>query len=181
MKRDIAFKLLPCLLASLLLFACDGQRKDISPSAEFAPYINAYTGGVISRQATIRIELAQQKHFDLVAVLGQHFVEHGFRHRRLKMKSVAAILHLPGISPITIHIVLLHPACELREQSGGSLPCCDICRTQAVHRKPSDMCCPFKNHSTLPLTGGGYRRRPFLWLCFKKEGVHDVDAWVCIA
>lgn len=59
MKRDIAFKLLPCLLASLLLFACDGQRKDISPSAEFAPYINAYTGGVISRQATIRIELAQ--------------------------------------------------------------------------------------------------------------------------
>ena len=59
MQRDIAFKLLPCLLASLLLFACDGQRKDISPSAEFAPYINAYTGGVISRQATIRIELAQ--------------------------------------------------------------------------------------------------------------------------
>lgn len=59
MKRDIDFKLLSYLLIFLLLTACGSQREDITPSAEFVPYISAYTGGVISRQATIRIELAQ--------------------------------------------------------------------------------------------------------------------------
>ena len=47
------------LLASALFSACTGTRRDITPSAEFAPYISAYTGGVISSRATIRIELAQ--------------------------------------------------------------------------------------------------------------------------
>lgn len=48
-----------CLLAIALFAACAGNRRDITPSAEFAPYVNAYTGGVISSQGTIRIELAQ--------------------------------------------------------------------------------------------------------------------------
>ena len=47
------------LLASALFSACTGTRQDITPSAEFAPYISAYTGGVISSHATIHIELAQ--------------------------------------------------------------------------------------------------------------------------
>ena len=59
MKQNIASQLLHCLLAIALLSACADSRKDITPSAEFAPYVSAYTGGVISRQATIRIELAQ--------------------------------------------------------------------------------------------------------------------------
>lgn len=59
MKRNTVPLSLICLLAIVLFAACTGQRKDITPSAEFAPYISAYTGGVISRQATIRIELAQ--------------------------------------------------------------------------------------------------------------------------
>lgn len=59
MKRASIFHLFPSLLIFLLLTACTGQRKEITPSAEFTPYISAYTGGVISRQATICIELAQ--------------------------------------------------------------------------------------------------------------------------
>lgn len=57
-KRDIAYTFY-ALLALLLLSSCTDTRKDITPSAKFAPYISAFTGGVISRQATIRIELAQ--------------------------------------------------------------------------------------------------------------------------
>ncbi len=59
MKRNTVLPWLVCLLAVVWLSACTGQRKDITPSAEFAPYISAYTGGVISRQATVRIELTQ--------------------------------------------------------------------------------------------------------------------------
>lgn len=60
MKRSILLKPLLCLLTILSLAACADKRQDITPSPEFAPYINAYTGGVISRQASIRIELAQE-------------------------------------------------------------------------------------------------------------------------
>lgn len=48
-----------CLLAIALCSACSGTRRDITPSAEFAPYISAYTGGILSSQATIRVELTQ--------------------------------------------------------------------------------------------------------------------------
>ena len=37
------------------------NQKDIIPSAEYAPYVNAYTGGVISQNTTIRIELTQDQ------------------------------------------------------------------------------------------------------------------------
>ncbi len=60
MKQETALKVFFGLLAILLLQACT-QRKDITPSGEFSPYIKAYTGGVISTQSTIRIELAQDQ------------------------------------------------------------------------------------------------------------------------
>lgn len=43
------------------LSSCARSRKDIIPSADYAPYVNAYTGGVISQSSTIRIELAQDQ------------------------------------------------------------------------------------------------------------------------
>ena len=49
-----------CLLASTF-FACKEKAKDIVPSAEFAPYITAYTGGIVSQRSTIRIELAHEQ------------------------------------------------------------------------------------------------------------------------
>lgn len=50
------------LLLTIAVFAsCKQAKKDIIPSADFAPYVNAYTGGVISQTSTIRIELAQEQ------------------------------------------------------------------------------------------------------------------------
>lgn len=46
------------MVIAACLFSCTRTRKDIIPSAEYAPYVNAYTGGVISQSSTIRIELA---------------------------------------------------------------------------------------------------------------------------
>ena len=44
----------------LVLSSCSSSsQKDIIPSAEYAPHVNAYTGGVISQNSTIRIELTQ--------------------------------------------------------------------------------------------------------------------------
>ena len=40
---------------------CTRTQKDIIPSAEYAPYVNAYTGGVISQNSTIRIELTHEQ------------------------------------------------------------------------------------------------------------------------
>ncbi|MDR0937789.1 MAG: alpha-2-macroglobulin [Mediterranea sp.] len=50
------------LLAALTL--CVGScksGKDISPSSDYAAYVNAYTGGIISRAASIRVELTQEQ------------------------------------------------------------------------------------------------------------------------
>lgn len=41
--------------------SCTRSQKDIIPSAEFAPYVNAYTGGVISQSSVIRIELTNDQ------------------------------------------------------------------------------------------------------------------------
>jgi len=43
------------------LYSCTRTQKDIIPSAEYAPYVNAYTGGVISQNSTIRIELTHEQ------------------------------------------------------------------------------------------------------------------------
>lgn len=54
-------KLFYLLLAILVLTSCTSGRKDIIPSAEYAPYVNAYTGGVISQSSNIRIELTRDQ------------------------------------------------------------------------------------------------------------------------
>ncbi len=52
--------LLPLILM-LLLFACKQKQEEVVPSSQYAPYVNAYTGGVISQNSTIRIELSQDQ------------------------------------------------------------------------------------------------------------------------
>lgn len=51
--------LLIMLLAGIS--SCTRTKKDIIPSADYAPYVNAYTGGVISQNSTIRIELTHDQ------------------------------------------------------------------------------------------------------------------------
>ena len=63
MKRTVIIPvLLSCLSIIIIgLNSCAGSQKEILPSSEFAPYINAYTGGVISQSSPIRIELTQDQ------------------------------------------------------------------------------------------------------------------------
>ena len=51
-----------CLLAACVsLSACrSAGREDVVPSADFAPYVSAYTGGIVSRASAVRIELAEE-------------------------------------------------------------------------------------------------------------------------
>ncbi len=58
MKR-ITFQSFLSALSLLFLFstACNRVRDEIIPSAEFAPFVNAYTGGVISSHSSIKVEL----------------------------------------------------------------------------------------------------------------------------
>ena len=49
------------IMMTVGLFSCTRTQKDIIPSADYAPYVNAYTGGVISQNSTIRIELTHDQ------------------------------------------------------------------------------------------------------------------------
>lgn len=49
------------LFIIISLSSCAGSQKELVPSSEFIPYVNAYTGGVISQSSPIRIELAQDQ------------------------------------------------------------------------------------------------------------------------
>ncbi len=53
------FRLIASLAVLISLNACTGSQKEIIPSAEFATYVTAYTGGIISQSSAIRVELAQ--------------------------------------------------------------------------------------------------------------------------
>ena len=53
--------LLLLIMMTVGLYSCTRTQKDISPSADYAPYVNAYTGGVISQNSTIRIELTHDQ------------------------------------------------------------------------------------------------------------------------
>lgn len=44
---------------ALLLSACWGASAPTVPMWEYAPYVSSYTGGSLSSQATIRVELTQ--------------------------------------------------------------------------------------------------------------------------
>ncbi|NDW11291.1 alpha-2-macroglobulin [Bacteroides sp. 214] len=46
---------------TLSICACKQLPKEITPSVEYASYVKAYTGGVISRNATVRVELAKEQ------------------------------------------------------------------------------------------------------------------------
>ncbi len=60
--RSISATGLFFLLLMIVSFSsCTRTQKDIIPSAEYAPYVNAYTGGVISQNSTIRIELTHEQ------------------------------------------------------------------------------------------------------------------------
>lgn len=58
-KTTVLFGLMMMIIIGLS--SCTSSRKDITPSADYAPYVNAYTGGVISQGSTIRIELAKDQ------------------------------------------------------------------------------------------------------------------------
>lgn len=49
------------IMITVSLYSCTRTQKDIIPSADYAPYVNAYTGGVISQNSTIRIELTHDQ------------------------------------------------------------------------------------------------------------------------
>ena len=49
------------IMMTVGLYSCTRTQKDIIPSADYAPYVNAYTGGVISQNSTIRIELTHDQ------------------------------------------------------------------------------------------------------------------------
>lgn len=53
------FKLSKCVISALTILLCVacGQKKEITPSTEFAQYIKAYTGGTITSASSIRIVL----------------------------------------------------------------------------------------------------------------------------
>lgn len=64
------------LLAIIVgMLSCTRSQKEILPSAEYAPYVNAYTGGVISQSSPIRIELTQEQP---MVDLNQEFKENPF-------------------------------------------------------------------------------------------------------
>ena len=53
-------RIVSIVLAGVLVFASCGPKKASEPSAQdFAPYIKAFTGGIVTEDATIRIELAE--------------------------------------------------------------------------------------------------------------------------
>ena len=60
-KHRIADKLILSVTDYRSFFLLRKQQKDIVPSAEYAPFVNAYTGGVISQTSNIRIELTQDQ------------------------------------------------------------------------------------------------------------------------
>ena len=62
------------IMMIVALSSCsNSNQKDIIPPAEYAPYVNAYTGGVISQNSSIRIELTQdQPMVDLSNELKDH-------------------------------------------------------------------------------------------------------------
>ncbi len=59
-KIQFGYPVFYCFLAGFFLFSCS-RNKEIIPSSEFAPYVNAFTGGAISSQSTVKIEFAQDQ------------------------------------------------------------------------------------------------------------------------
>lgn len=61
-KRKIWTGISIIVVATVIgLFSCSRSQKEVIPSVEYAPYVNAYTGGIISQSSPIRIELTQEQ------------------------------------------------------------------------------------------------------------------------
>lgn len=63
-QTGILSKKLSILLLTLLwgLYSCQSTvKEEIIPSAEYAPYVSAYTGGGISQTSSIRVEFAEEQ------------------------------------------------------------------------------------------------------------------------
>ncbi len=58
MKRILKLSVVLCV--SFVLFSCGGNRDDgsVNPSGDFATWVSAYTGGMVSSTSTIRVEFA---------------------------------------------------------------------------------------------------------------------------
>lgn len=62
MKRKTSILLHFMLLILVAgLNSCARSQKEIIPSSEFAPFVNAYTGGIVSQSSPIRIELVEDQ------------------------------------------------------------------------------------------------------------------------
>ncbi len=61
-KCSVATALFSLLVTTIIcLSSCSRSQKDIIPSVEYASYVNAYTGGIISQNSAIRIELTHDQ------------------------------------------------------------------------------------------------------------------------
>lgn len=65
MRRTFSFLTTVVLLASCCFFYACKQQKEMLPSAEFAPFIAAYTGGVVTKGATVVIEFMEEQPEDV--------------------------------------------------------------------------------------------------------------------
>ena len=60
MKRILCSKILiPVAVLMLCISSCQRVKEEIIPSSEFAPFVSAYTGGVVSSYSSIKVELAE--------------------------------------------------------------------------------------------------------------------------
>ena len=77
----------------LMMNSCRNPQKEIVPSPDFAPYVNAYTGGLLSQSSNIRIELSQElplvdlnladsADFDALPGIGGYFASGMVEYRR---------------------------------------------------------------------------------------------------
>lgn len=58
--KTLSIYLLSFVFLALCLVACNPQQpKEIVPSGEYTPYVSAYTGGVVSQAASVRVQLTK--------------------------------------------------------------------------------------------------------------------------
>ncbi len=75
-RKSTTALLLSFLVITMSMLSCARSPKEIIPSVAFAPYVNAYTGGMISASSPIRIELTQEQS---MVDLKQEIKENPFR------------------------------------------------------------------------------------------------------
>lgn len=61
MKRIFSFAVTVVLLITCSFFYSCKQKKELVPSADFAPYISAYTGGLVTKGSTVVVEFMEEQ------------------------------------------------------------------------------------------------------------------------